>query len=263
MKNRRLLLHKVTYFHFLGLIPLFLLFVSCRTQKQVQYLQGPIDTAVLSKIVIPEPTIQKGDILGITVFSDNPAASAEFNQQVSLEGRVSIMPQYLVDTDGNIQFYSLGLIKAAGLTKSQLSVLFKEKLSPYLKNPYCVIRFMNNQFTVLGEVSKQGLYSFPGEKPVTIFQALGMAGDLTNFGLKDSILVIREVEGKRSFGYLDVSNPEVIQSPYYYLQQNDVVMVRTHPKKPVVTDQTSMRTLTITATIVSMLASISLIITRL
>ncbi len=258
MKNRSgQLLHRCL---FLLLITSFL--YSCRTQKQVQYFRGPIDTAALSKIIIPEPTIQKGDIIGITVFSDNPVANAEYNQQAGGEGGATTTPQYVVDSDGNIQFYSLGLLYVAGLTKAQLATLLKEKLSPYLKNPYCVIRVLNNQFTILGEVSKQGVYSIPGERPVNIFQALGLAGDLTNFGLKDSILVMRETDGRRSFGYLDVSDPGVIHSPYYYLQQNDVVMVRAHSKKPVASDQASMRTLTITATIVSILASISLIITR-
>ncbi len=259
MKNRPgVFLHRYLFF----LLITSILF-SCRTQKQVQYFRGPIDTVALSKIVIPEPTIQKGDIIGITVYSDNPTANAEYNQQVAGEGAATTTPQYVVDADGNIQFYSLGLLNVAGLTKAQLSTLLKEKLSPYLKNPYCIIRVLNNQFTILGEVSKQGVYSVPGEKPINILQALGLAGDLTNFGLKDSILVMRETDGKRSFGYLDVSNPEVIHSPYYYLQQNDVVMVRVNPKKPVVTDQSGMRTLAVTATIVSILASISLIITRL
>lgn len=256
----------------LTLLPFFLLFFSCRTPKQVQYFQGPIDTATLSKIVIPEPVIQKGDIVGITVYSDNAAATAPYNQQaVSVQDLASPtisnaasspMPQYLVDTDGNIQIYDVGLLHVEGLTRAQLTVLLKEKLSAYLKNPYCVIRFLNYRFTILGEVTRQGVYSIPGET-MNILQALGMAGDLTMYGLKDSILVMREYGGQRSFGYLDVSDPDVIHSPFYYLKQNDVVMVRANPKKPVGSDQATMRALTITATVASILVSISLIISRL
>ncbi|MBX3242550.1 MAG: polysaccharide biosynthesis/export family protein [Chitinophagaceae bacterium] len=265
-----LFLHKSSYY-FLT-IPVFLFFLSCKTPKQVQYFRGSIDTASLSKINIPEPAIQTGDIIGITVFSDNTAATAPFNQQaineqdptlpaVSSIAPTPVMPQYLVDADGNIQVYTLGLLHVEGLTRAQLSVLLKEKLSAYLKNPYCVIRFLNYKFTILGEVTRQGVYSIPGET-MNILQALGMAGDLTMYGLKDSILVMREYGGQRSFGYLDVSDPNVINSPFYYLKQNDVVMVRANPKKPVASDQSTMRALTITATIASILVSISLIVSR-
>lgn len=265
---------------FLALALSFLLF-SCRTSRPVQYLQGPIDTAALSRIQLPEPLIQKGDLIGITVYSDNPTATAIFNQQMNtsllpnatsgagIEGATASagaasqsMPGYLVDANGNIRFQLLGELHVEGLTKAGLENLLKEKLSgKYLSNPYCNIRFLNYKFTMLGEVTRQGVYTIPGER-ISILEALGMAGDITMFGLKDSITVVRETNGKRSFGYLDVSKPEVFASPYYYLQQNDIVIVKANPKKPDISEQTASRNLARVATITSLLVSLTLIFTR-
>lgn len=242
----------------------------------MQYLQGPFDTAALSQINILEPVIQKGDLIGITVFSDNAEASAAFNQQMtsSLSPEANMngatmsgltgtsgqnMPGYLVDLQGNIRFQSIGIVKAEGLTKAELANSLREKLTPYLKNPYCNIRFLNYKFTVLGEVTKQGVYTIPGEK-ISILEALGMAGDMTIYGLKDSITVIREQNGKRTFGTLNVSSPEVLLSPYYYLQQNDVVLVKANPKKPGVSEQTATRNLARIATFTTILTSITVLL---
>lgn len=254
----------------------FLSFTSCRTQRQVQYLQGNIDTAALSQISIPEPIIQKGDIIGITIFSDNFAESAIFNQgsgavsssQTNNSGVASnaltgsagqAMPAYLVDLEGNIHFQTIGIIKVEGLTKKQLSKILQEQLSKYLKDPYCNIRFLNYKFTVLGEVTRQGVFTVYGDN-ITIIEALGMAGDMTIYGKKDSLLVMREFEGKRTFGYVDVSQPNVIKSPFYYLKQNDVIFVRSDPKKPTASDQNSTRNLTTIATISAIITSLSLLL---
>lgn len=255
------------------------LLFSCRTTKPVQYLQGPIDTAALSRVSLPEPLIKKGDLVGITVYSDNPEATAVFNQQMNTtlasgaasgagtaSGTAGVasqsMPGYLVDVNGNIRFQLLGELHVEGLTKSGLEALLKEKLAgKYLSNPYFNIRFLNYKFTILGEVTRQGVYTIPGEK-ISILEGLGMAGDITLYGLKDSILVVRETNGKRSFGYLDVSKPEVFASPYYYLQQNDIVIVKASPKKPDVSEAAASRNFARAATITSILVSLTLIFTR-
>lgn len=242
----------------------------------MQYLQGPFDTAALSQVNIPEPVIQKGDLIGITVFSDNAEASAAFNQQMTsslsseanmtgaaLSGLTGVsgqnMPGYLVDLQGNIRFQSIGTIKAEGLTKLELATNLQEKLTPYLKNPYCNIRFLNYKFTVLGEVTRQGVYTIPGEK-ISILEALGMAGDMTIYGMKDSVMVIREESGKRSFGTLNVNDPNMILSPYYYLHQNDVVLIKTNPKKPGVSEQTNARNLALIATFATIVTSITVLL---
>jgi polysaccharide biosynthesis/export protein len=263
------------WLHLLLIFTIFFLF-SCRTQKQVQYLQGSFDTVALSQINIPEPVIQKGDLIGITVYSDNPAATMIFNQQMSnnpssttftpgaalsssIGSGSQIMPGYLVDNQGNIQMQNLGSVHVDGLNKTQLSALLQEKLLKFLKNPYCTIRFLNYKVTVLGEVLRQGVYTIPGEK-VNILEALGMAGDLTLYGLKDSIMVIREINGRRTFGTLDVSNPQLLLSPYYYLQQNDIVIVKANPKKPTVSDQTVTRNLAMVATLATIVTSLGVLL---
>ncbi|HRO44584.1 polysaccharide biosynthesis/export family protein [Agriterribacter sp.] len=271
-------IHKCIYHNTFFTLALSLLLFSCRTTRPVQYLQGPIDTAALSRISLPEPLIQKGDLIGITVYSDNPEVTAVFNQQMNTTlatGAASgagtatgttgtaaqSMPGYLVDANGNIRFQLLGELHVEGLTKAGLEHMLKEKLAKYLMNPYCNIRFLNYRFTMLGEVTKQGIYSIPGER-ISILEALGMAGDINMFGLKDSIMVVRETNGKRSFGYLDVSNPEVFTSPYYYLQQNDIIIVKTNPKKPDVSEQTANRNFARAATISSILLSLTLVLVQ-
>ncbi|HTN06094.1 polysaccharide biosynthesis/export family protein [Agriterribacter sp.] len=258
-----------------GILALCLLLFSCRTTRPVQYLQGPIDTAALSQINLPEPLIQKGDLIGITIYSDNPEATAVFNQQMNTTlaaGAASgagaatgttgsapqSMPGYLVDANGNIRFQLLGELHVEGLTKAGLEDMLREKLTKYLMNPYCNIRFLNYKFTMLGEVAKQGVYSVPGEK-INILEALGMAGDITLYGLKDSIMVVRETNGKRSFGNLDVSKPDIFASPYYYLQQNDIVIVKANPKKPDISEQESSRNFARAATISTILISLTLV----
>lgn len=246
--------------------------MSCRTQKPVQYLQGPFDTTMLNKINIPQPIIQTGDVIGITVYSDNPELTGIYNQQTTTSASASAgissgmagggsgptAQGYLVDANGNIRFQTLGELHIAGMTKPQLELLLKEKLTPYLKNPYCNIRLLNHKFTILGEVSRQGVYPIANEK-LSILEALGLAGDLTMYGEKDSIMVIRELNGRRSFGYLNVSKSDVMISPYYYLQQNDVIIVKSNPKKPTVSDQSTTRNLTIVATIATILTSIAVV----
>ena len=248
-----------------GITCLLILFSSCRTQKQVQYLQGPFDTTALNQLNIPEPVIQKGDLLGIVVYSDNPELTAFYNQMGSAgsTGASSSVSQsqssgYLVDNEGNIQFQSLGNLSVEGLTKTQLQNILIEKLQKFLRNPYCTVRILNKKFTILGEVLKQGLYPFPAER-VNILEALGLAGDVTLYALKDSIMVIRETNGKRTFANLNVSNPQIFVSPYYYHQQNDIIIVKSTHKKPSVSDQTTSRNLAVFATIATILTSFAVI----
>src|ERR1700743_3803251 len=139
-------------------------------------------------------------------------------------------PGYLVDEKGDIQFQGLGLLHVEGLTKSALKDTLDSRLKEYLKNPYYTIRFMNYRFTMLGEVAHPGIFSIPGEH-VSLLEAIGLAGDLTFFGRRDNVLLMRENNGKREWARLDLTKPEVITSPYFYLQQNDVVYVEATTKK--------------------------------
>jgi polysaccharide export outer membrane protein len=142
-----------------------------------------------------------------------------------------------------------------GLTKNQLIELLNAKLKDFLTNPYYTIRFLNYRFTMLGEVNRPGIFSIPGER-VSLLEALGLAGDLTFYGRRDNVLFIRQNNGRRDFVRLDLTKPEIMASPYFYLQQNDVVIVEANKKKAVANDQVTVRNVTIAATIVSTLAII-------
>lgn len=258
---------------------------SCFSTRQITLMQGSFDTAQLSQIKIPEAVIRQGDLLSIVVYSDNPEATALFNQSVitysSSAGAASgsggnggaggasggtgsnagavgpgapTAPGYQVDEDGNIQFQGLGLLHVEGLTKAQLKDTLDSRLKNiYLKNPYYNIRFLNYRFTMLGEVAHPGIFSIPGEH-ISMLEAIGLAGDLTLFGRRDNVLIIRENEGKREWARLDLTKPQVMNSPYFYLQQNDVVYIEATKKKLAANDQSTTRTVTIAATVISTLA---------
>jgi polysaccharide export outer membrane protein len=130
----------------------------------------------------------------------------------------------LVDQNGNIEYPRVGVIHAEGLTKQQLADTLKAKLSTELTSPSVVIRYLNFRVTVLGEVGHAGTISIPYER-INIFEAIGLAGDIPLTGKKNSVRVIREVNGDRQVGTIDLTAKNVFESPYFYLQQNDIVMV--------------------------------------
>jgi polysaccharide export outer membrane protein len=252
------------------------LFTSCGNTRPLIYMQGKFDTAKLSQIKIPEPIIRKGDLLSIIVYSDNPQATALYNQPLIVMNTSSTSTSdggggdksasgsssntgspaaggYLVDGNGNIQFQGLGRMHLAGLTISELRDTLDSHLQSVLKNPYYSIRFQNYRFTMLGEVNKPGIYSIPGEH-MSILEAIGMAGDLTFYARRDNVLIIREANGTREFSRMDLTKPEIMASPYYYLQQNDMVIVEPTRKRVIASDEATARNITIAATIVSTLA---------
>jgi polysaccharide biosynthesis/export protein len=229
------------------LIFLALKFAGCANVRPLQYVQGSFDTARLSRYVIKEPLIQIGDLMSITVFSDNPEATALYNPPNGAT--------YLVDNEGNIQFYGIGKLQVAGLTKQQLTTLLNSKLTTYLRNPFYSIRFMNYKVTLLGEVNREGIYSVTNER-VNIFDAIGLAGGLTIYARRENVMIIREANGKREFARLDLTDPQVFNSPYYFLQQNDLVVVDPARGKTTATEQVTLRNITIISSIISTLAII-------
>jgi polysaccharide export outer membrane protein len=241
-------------------------------------MQGKFDTAALSKVPVKEPVFQKGDVVSIVVYSDNPEATRIYNQSLtpassSAAGQVgnsgSTGPSqagsqniggvsassggYLVDENGNIQFQGLGQLHIEGLTRSALRDTLDVKLMPFLVHPYYSIRFLNYKFTMLGEVARPGIFSIPGER-VSLLEALGMAGDMTFYGRRDNVLVMRENDGKREWARLDLTKPEIVASPYFYLQSNDVVVIEPTRKKVVASDQVTVRNISIATTLVSTIA---------
>lgn len=223
-----------------------LFFISCNSQKKAvyNYIENVNDTLVKDAVKSFEPIIQKNDLLSIQVYSNstkpeisdalyNPAAvsGAAGNSGGASGGNSG----YMVDMDGNIKFPRLGIIHAEGLTKRQLGDTIIAKITD-LENPTAVIRFLNYRITVLGEVGHQGSFTIPNEK-VTIFEALGLAGDIPVTGMKDRVRVLREVNGDREIGTVDLTSKNIFESPYYQLQQNDVVLVDVKKSKVKQSDQ--------------------------
>ncbi len=252
---------------------------SCLTQKKapLQYLQTGMDTGKLKKIQIPEPIIQKGDLLSILVFSADNKATVPFNQPVIASGNSTVEMEnttasssvaqtvsgYLVDQEGNIQFPVLGLLKVEGLTKRGVKELLDSKLKgTLLRDPYYIIRFMNFKITVMGEVSRAGNFSIPAEK-VNVLEAIALAGELTQWGRRDNVTIIREINGNREIALLDLTNSAVFTSPYYYLQQNDIILVGEKKNKETANDQVTQRNITIVTSIISSIAIVITAITAL
>jgi polysaccharide export outer membrane protein len=242
---------------------------SCGDIKKLQYLQGAMDSAKVADHKLPPAIIQTGDQLSIVVYSDNASATALYNQQLATgtaagggNATAALSTSgYLVDEDGNIQFQGIGVLHVAGLTKSQLIELLNSKLKEFLQNPYYNIRFLNFKITLVGDVAKPGLYSIPSDH-INILEAVGLAGDLNITARRDNILIIREQNGKRRFGRIDLTRNDIFDSPFYQLQQNDVVYVDLSKQKVAASDQTTLRNITIATSIVSTIAIIFSVLKR-
>ena len=206
-----------------------LFFVSCRTQRAVyNYLEDVNDSTFRKSVYIAESVIQKNDLLSIQIYSASldPEIDALYNlrQQQQGSGGGEQFGGYLVDVHGNIEMPRIGAIKAEGLKKGELEAVIKEKLKGELTNPGVIVRFNNFRITILGEVGSPGVKNIPTER-LTVLEAIGMAGGVTEFGTIKQVRVLRELNGERQLGILDLTSKEIFSSPYYQLQQNDVVVV--------------------------------------
>lgn len=208
---------------------LFVLLSSCASRKDFVYLQssGSISDEVYEKFA---PKIQAEDMITITVSAADLKATLPFNQQspYQLQAGAStdfaFKPTFLVNDHGEIDYPVLGKIKLGGLTRLQAIDYLKERLKRYIIEPSVNLTFANFKVTVLGEVNRPGSYTLPQER-ITVFEALGLAGDMTIRGLRKNVLLLREQNGKKSVHRIDLTTDSVMASPYYYLAQNDVVYV--------------------------------------
>ena len=220
------------------------LFASCQSYKKVPYLQ---DAEVINQAQQQEKlydaTIMPKDLLTIVVSCTNPELAVPFNlvaatpttagiSQMQLTTTQPTLQQYLVDNEGRINFPVLGTLKVGGLTKSQAEELIIKNLKPYIKEtPIVTVRMSNYKISVLGEVTRPGTFTITNEK-VNLLEALAMAGDMTVYGVRDNVKLIREdANGKQEIHTLDLNKTETILSPYYWLQQNDVIYVTPNKAK--------------------------------
>lgn len=203
---------------------------SCVSLRKIVYLQQSELEQPTQTISPGESVIVPNDNLYITVSALNADAVRIFNNptiayDANIGSEVLNVSGYLVDERGEINFPVLGRITLGGLTKNQAVKLLQERISEYIVDPRVNLRFLNYRVTVLGEVNRPGVYTSRDER-VTLLDALGMAGDMTIYGKRNNILVYRASGDQTSFARLDITSPEILQSEYFFLQQNDVVYVQ-------------------------------------
>ncbi|MVT08895.1 polysaccharide biosynthesis/export family protein [Chitinophaga tropicalis] len=238
-------------------------FGSCASPKNIAYFKDVPDTAKLRLIeqaAYNTPKIQPDDILQVTIQTLDPGSSGLFDQAGggnTSPGTANGMGNlsgngYLVDKEGYVILPLLGKVSVLGKTTDQVRDEISAKAAVYYKDPVVNVRFSNFKITVLGEVVRPSSYVMPNEK-VTILDALGMAGDLTIYGRRENVLLIRANGNKKEFVRFNLNDSKIFSSPYFYLHQGDVVYVEPNKSKVASTDMAKARNFTIIASILSVI----------
>lgn len=207
-----------------------LLITSCASREKIAYYQNIDQTEIVNKKF--ETKIKNDDLLMIIVSAQDPVAVQPFNLMSNLTvdptnqagGGQRQQQLYLVDDNGFIDFPTLGKIEVANKTKAQIISELQNKISKYVINPIINLRIMNYKVTVQGEVKMPGTHTINSER-ITLMEAIALSGDLTNYGKRDNILVLREENGEIKSHRVDLTKADFINSDFYYLKQNDVVYV--------------------------------------
>ena len=228
----------------LWLLLLPFLLTACQSYKKVPYFQNvEVVNEVEQQEKLYDAKIMPKDLLTIVVSCTSPELAIPFNLTVASNAGIAVstssyvttqpvLQPYLVDNEGNINFPVLGELKLGGLTKREAEQLIIDKLKPYMKEtPIVTVRMVNYKISVIGEVTRPGTFTISNEK-VNLLEALAMAGDMTVYGLRDNVKLIREdANGKQQIVTLDLNKAETILSPYYWLQQNDIIYVTPNKAK--------------------------------
>ena len=233
----------------IGLIVLSLLFIllsSCTSKKKLDYLQNIESVALEASTKNAISTIQPNDQLVIMVTAKDMDVVKPFNQnfssgqilQYSLPSGNALSqnqtstsgPTYMVDSQGNIEFPVIGKINTENKSTEELRDILKKEISKYVLNPQVSVKNTNYKITVLGEVNRPGTYNIP-EAQTTVLEVLGLAGDLTIYGNREDILVLRNIDGTMTKERIDLTKADFINSPYFYLKQNDVIIVSPNETK--------------------------------
>lgn len=233
---------------------------SCSTPKNITYFQDVPDTAkqrIINQAAYYTPIIQPDDILQVNIQTLDANTTAQLNQQNAVSwpvnnssqtGSSSAIPAnisgYLVDKDGYVILPLLGKVSVKGKTTDQVRDDIRNKAAEFYKDPVVNVRFANFKVTVLGEVARPSSYIMPNEK-ITLLDAIGMAGDLTIYGKRENVLLIRDNNGKKEFVRFDLNSSNIFASPYFFLHQGDVVYVEPNKSKVVATDVGQVRRIAI------------------
>ena len=238
-----------------------LLLSSCGSTRNVAYFQNSDSISYDASRFLYDAHIMPKDQITISVNTTNAEASAPFNltiqttytqgQTVSSSTSRGVLMPYLVDNDGYINFPVIGRVKVGGLTKLECEQMLLQKIKPYMaeaEKPVVTARMNSYSVSVLGEVTRPGSFQVSREK-ITILEALAQAGDLTIYGVRDRVKLIREdATGKKEIHILNLNDANIVNSPYYYLQQNDVVYVEPNKVKSQNSKVGQVTTLTFSAT---------------
>lgn len=240
---------------------------SCVPRKKIVYFQE-IENFVTEDNIEPA-RFKPSDMLSIIISSSNIESAIPFNLMslvrpisgVSMSGNMtgstaSMEVPYMVNSDGEIEFPVLGTIKIEGMSTQELKEYLQKELKEYIKDPIVNIRFLNFTVTILGEVNQPGTFHINGER-VSLPEAIGIAGDMSIFGRRDNILIVREEGGKKKYKYLDIRDPEILNSDYYYLQQHDIVYVE--PNKAQRQSSSFNRNVSVYVSVASLLLSLYVI----
>ena len=257
-------MHKFFTLYLILIVSLFL--GSCSSSEKFALLQN-VSQNSNDKTADFQAILQPDDLLMIIISTDNPLVSQPYNlSTVNVAGVVSEIGvaqqrqlNYQIDQEGNIQMPNLGTVKAAGKTRNELVEDIKKLLVGKITNPVITVRILNYKISVQGEVNKPGTFPINSER-VTLLEALSMAGDLTIYGKRDNILVIREENGIKSFQKVDITKGDFVNSPYYYLSQNDMIYVE--PNKTKVNSSVIGPNVTVGLTAISLLITILAITIR-
>lgn len=212
-----------------ALVIITMLFMnSCASRKDLVYFQ-PDSTALNSSYEMNAPKLQAGDILTISITADDLRATQPFNQVNAYQGATiqetnPFLPTYSIDNNGYIDFPKLGKVRLGGKTRTEAIDYLRSEVSRYIVDPGVNINIRNFKVTVLGEVKLPGAYTIQNDR-ITLLEALGLAGDLTINGVRSNVLVIREQNGVKQEYRVDLTKRESLNSPVYYLAQNDVIYV--------------------------------------
>ncbi len=232
---------------------------SCGSSKDVAYFQNSDSVDLSASQMLYDARIMPKDQLTITVSATNDVAAVPFNLTVPTPYTVqsrstysqAMLQTYLVDNEGKINFPIVGELHVGGLTKSEAENMIRAKIMPYMseaENPIVTVRMTGYQISVIGEVSRPGTFTVSREK-ITVLEALAQAGDLTIYGVRNNVQLIREdSDGRKSIHFLNLNDANLINSPYYYMQQNDVLYVTPNKVKAQNSSVGSMTTLWFSAT---------------
>lgn len=240
--------------------------VSCVTHKKVPYFKDLADASAQLKsiptAVYAEPVIQIDDILSISIQTIDPQTSLVTNQvagsmpSIGTSSNNSIGQQtisgFLVDKEGNVEISVVGKIKLEGLTITQARTAIRDKALKYYKDPSVTIRVANFRVTVLGEVAKPGTYTLAYEK-VNILEVLGLVGDLTIYGKRENVMLIRDNKGKKEYVRLNLNDSQLFSSEYFFLKQNDVIYVEPNKAKIASNNTARIQAITLATAAISLL----------